>query len=257
MLEKKLAKLEEIVRGKESVVVAFSGGVDSALLAYVSYNLLGKNALAVTIDSASLPREELRCAKKVAKEIGIGHIVVKHSELKNKRLVKNPINRCYYCKREMLGSLKKIARKEGFSAVFEGTNASELRGHRPGKRAVKELRAVSPLAEAGLTKNDVRELAKRYKLSVAKKPSMACLSSRIPVGKAITAKKLKRVELAESYLRKIGVKQLRVRHHGALARIEVLPADFSKVMKARAKIYKKFSGIGFKYVTLDVMGYPG
>jgi uncharacterized protein len=246
-------------KGKDGVVIAFSGGVDSSTLAAICHEILGEKAVAVTAVSPVYPQEEIEEAKRVAKEIGIKHILLETNELLNEDFIRNPENRCYYCKKELLESLKKLANQLGFRAVFEGTNYSDLEGHRPGFKAVKEMENVySPWVESGFTKEEIRTIARRMGLSVSDKPPIACLASRIPFGEKITLEKLKRIEKAESIIKKITqVRQLRVRDHNGLARIEVGRDERqiffdTKIMDAVAKELKD---LGFKYVTLDLEGY--
>jgi uncharacterized protein len=255
MADRKLGKLKNIIKKQGSVVVAFSGGVDSSVLAAVSYKILGDKALAVTLDSPTMPRSELECAKKTARGIGIKHIILKHNELSNPDFKSNPKDRCYFCKDELVKVLSCVAEWEGFNSVLEGTNASELSGHRPGFRALREAGVLSPLADAAYTKEEVRLLARKFGLPNSDKPQSACLSSRIPYGEKITKRKLLKVELAEECIKSFGVKQLRVRVHKDVARVEVEPKDFEKILKNREKIAKRLKEIGFKYVTLDVLGY--
>ncbi len=255
MLDEKYRRLCEIIRRKKSAVVAFSGGVDSSVLAAVAYSVLGENAMAVTVKSPTMPESELECAIKVAREIGVPHIVVEHDELSNKKFKSNPKDRCYYCKIELAKVLKKISSARGVKSILEGTNAEETRSHRPGFKALKENNISTPLAEAGFTKKDVRSLARRLSLSNANKPSGACLSSRIPYGEEITKARLEKIAEAESIIKQLGVKQLRVRDHDPIARLEVTPQDFNLVLSNRRTIARKLSQLGFRYVTLDLCGY--
>jgi len=258
---RKYEKLRNFIaeKGKDGVVIAFSGGVDSSTLAAICHEILGEKAVAVTAVSPVYPQEEVEEAKKVAKEIGIKHILLETNELSNENFIRNPENRCYYCKKELLKSLKSLANQLGFRAVFEGTNYSDLDGHRPGFKAVKEMENVySPWAENGFTKEEIRAIARRIGLSVSDKPSLACLASRIPFGEKITLEKLNRIEKAEKIIRKITqAKQLRVRDHNGLARIEV-GRDERQVFfntKIMDIIAKELRELGFKYVTLDLEGY--
>jgi len=258
---RKYEKLRNFIaeKGKDGVVIAFSGGVDSSTLAAICHEILGEKAVAVTAVSPVYPQEEVEEAKKVAKEIGIKHILLETNELSNENFIRNPENRCYYCKKELLKSLKSLANQLGFRAVFEGTNYSDLDGHRPGFKAVKKMENVySPWAENGFTKEEIRAIARRIGLSVSDKPSLACLASRIPFGEKITLEKLNRIEKAEKIIRKITqAKQLRVRDHNGLARIEV-GRDERQVFfntKIMDIIAKELRELGFKYVTLDLEGY--
>jgi uncharacterized protein (TIGR00268 family) len=243
---------------RDGVVVAFSGGVDSAVVAALAYDALGDDAVACTAKSETLPAAELDEARRVADEIGIPHEVVSFSELDNPDFVANDDERCYHCRTMRLGKMYETARDLGIQTVCDGTNASDpSEGHRPGLRAVEELEVYSPLLAHGIEKPEVREIADDYGLSVAEKPSMACLSSRIPTGVEVTAERLTRVEQAERLLREWGFSQFRVRDHDGLARIEVdadeleaaLNVDF--VEAARDHLTE----VGFDHVTLDLHGY--
>jgi uncharacterized protein len=257
-------KYEELKRyieekGKGGVVIAFSGGVDSSTLAAVSHSVLGEKVVAVTAESPTYTPEELDEAKNVAKEIGIKLYVVETDELSNEDFSKNPENRCYYCKKELLKRLKKVANELGFKAVFEGTNFSDLTGHRPGFKVVKEMENVySPWVDTRFTKEEIRAIARKMGLSVQNKPPLACLASRIPYNERITAEKLERIGKAEQIVKKItGVQQLRVRDHNGLARIEV-GRDERKLfcnVEILDRILADLKRIGFKYVTLDLEGY--
>jgi uncharacterized protein len=241
------------------VAIAFSGGVDSSTLAAVCYKVLGEKAVAIIAKSPTYTSEEMFDAKVVAQEIGIELQVVETDELTNEDFVRNPENRCYYCKKELLTKLLKVANKLGFKTVFEGTNFSDLSEHRPGFQAVKELANVySPWFENGFTKDEIRLLARRMQLSIHNKPSLACLASRIPFNERITSEKLARVEKAEEEIKKIvGVKQLRVRDHSGLARIEVCKDQINLLCDPgiQDKIDNALKQLGFKYVTVDLAGY--
>ena len=260
-LDEKYEKLRRFIldKGKDGVVIAFSGGVDSSTLAAVCHDLLGEKAVAVTATSPTYPAEEIEEAKRVAREIGIRHILVESDELSNEDFVRNPENRCYYCKRELLNCLQSIADKLGFKAIFEGTNFSDLSGHRPGFQAVRERSNVySPWAENEITKEEIRMLAKRLGLSTHDKPALACLASRIPFGERITKERLSRVGRAEQIIKRIsGVKQLRVRDHNGLARIEVDREERKLLLNIEVmdKIASELKRLGFKFVTLDLEGY--
>ena len=253
----KLIKLTNIVKDLESVVVAFSGGVDSSLVAKVCYDVLGDKALAVTARSETYPPYEYEEAMKIAKEIGISHMTIDTSELGIKGFAENPPNRCYFCKSELFGKLTEIAHEKGYKNVADGANLDDAGEYRPGLDAAKELEVRSPLKESGLRKVDIREISKHLKLSNWDKPSYACMSSRFPYGQSITEEKLTIVAAAENYLRSIGLKQFRVRHHDTIARIEVLPEDITLLLQdgKRTEIVKKFKEIGYKYVTIDLEGY--
>jgi len=246
-------------KGKDGVVIAFSGGVDSATLAAVSHDVLGEKAVAVTAKSPTYPSKEIEEAESLAREIGIEHLTVGTDELSNEDFVRNPENRCYYCKKELLECLQDLAQKLEFKAVFEGTNISDLSGHRPGFTAIKEGENVfTPWVENKFTKEEIRALALKLRLSVHNKPALACLASRIPFGDRITAERLNRIEKAERLVKKIcGVRQLRVRDHNGLARIEVERDERSMFFNAGImdKIAEDLKRIGFKFVTLDLEGY--
>ena len=254
---KREAAVEDL-RGFEGVVVAFSGGVDSSVVAALAHEALGEGAVACTAKSETLPAAELDDAARVAGEIGVRHEVVSFSELDSEAFVENDGDRCYHCRSMRLGKMFETARELGIDVVCDGTNASDPgEGHRPGLRAVEELDAYSPLLEHGITKEEVRDIAQQYDLSVADKPSMACLSSRIPTGLEVTEEKLTRVEVAETLLRTWGFEQFRVRDHDGLARIEVgadeLEAALDPEFAAAAR--EHLTDAGFDHVTLDLAGY--
>lgn len=255
MIERKFEKLKRILRSLESAVIAFSGGVDSSFLAKVAYDVLGDKAVAVTADSALY--SEVEEAKEIAKEIDIKHELFFTEELDIPEFSDNPPERCYYCKKELFSKLWEIAKQRGFKHVVDGTNYDDLGDYRPGMKASAELNVSSPLKDAKLTKSEIRELSKKLGLRTWSKPSMACLASRFPYGTHITHEKLSVVGEAEQFLRELGIKQLRVRHHENIARIEVLPEDMELLLKngIRKKIVEKFKQLGYTYVTLDLSGY--
>ncbi|MFB6113312.1 MAG: ATP-dependent sacrificial sulfur transferase LarE [Halodesulfurarchaeum sp.] len=243
---------------RSGAVIAFSGGVDSSVVAALAHDALGDDAVAVTARSETLPEAELEDASRVADEIGIRHEIIEISELDDEDFVKNDDRRCYHCRTMRLGAMFDVARDLGIETVCDGTNASDRTGgHRPGLTAVDELDVYSPLEAHGITKDQVREIATTYDLSVADKPSMACLSSRIPTGEIVTEDKLSRIERAEALLREWGFDQFRVRDHDGLARIEVgvdeldraLDEDFAREARSRLR------DLGFDHVTLDLGGY--
>lgn len=231
--------------------MAFSGGVDSSVLAKAAHRALRDQAVAVTFDTPTYSRRELKEAREVAADIGIRHIIVEYSELSDADFTRNPGDRCFFCKRMMAKKLKDVAEAEGLANIVEGTTVDELAGHRPGYRAIKESGILSPFVELGLTKNDVVALAKEYGLEHDKPPG-ACLSSRIPEGTKITEPLLRTVEEAEDYLRTLGLRQVRVRIEGEDARIEVYAEDFAKVIEHSQEIKGK---LPFRRVSLDLSGY--
>jgi len=260
-LDEKYEKLMRFVKGKgkDGVVIALSGGVDSSTLAAICYDVLKEMAVAVTAKSPTYPSEEMDEARRIAKEIGIKHYIVETDELSNEDFIRNPENRCYYCKKELLDCLQDFAHRLGFKAIFEGTNFSDLGGHRPGFKAIMERENVfSPWAENEFTKEEIRALAQKLRLSVHDKPALACLASRIPFGERITKERLNRVGRAEQLIKKIGgVRQLRVRDHNGLARIEVGRDERSMLFNVGImdRIAEELKQLGFKFVTMDLEGY--
>jgi uncharacterized protein (TIGR00268 family) len=257
-VEAKREAAVEDLRSFEGVLVAFSGGVDSSVVAALAHEALGDDAVACTAKSETLPAAELDAAARVAEEIGVRHEVVSFSELDSEAFVENDDDRCYHCRSMRLGRMFDRARELDIETVCDGTNASDPgEGHRPGLRAVEELNAYSPLLEHGVTKAEVREIARYYDLSVADKPSMACLSSRIPTGLEVTEERLTRVEKAERLLRTWGFEQFRVRDHDGLARIEVGAEELERALDAdfAAAAREHLSDVGFDHVTLDLEGY--
>jgi uncharacterized protein len=254
-LENKLARLEAIFAEMGGVVIGMSGGVDSVLLAKVAHGVLGERALAVTADSPSLPRRELREAAEQARLAGIRHLVIKTAEVENPEYAANPTNRCYFCKSELFTQLGALAAERGLRWVAYGENVDDLGDHRPGAQAAAERQVRAPLKEAGLSKADIRALAQRYGLPVWDKPAFACLGSRFPYGTAITPAKLAQVEAAEDVLWELGLRQFRVRHHDDLARIEVDPADMPLLLERASEVVGRVRAAGFRHVTLDLAGY--
>jgi uncharacterized protein len=253
-----LERLEARFRPLQSVVVAFSGGVDSSLAALVALRTLGRDrVLAVTARSPSLPRAELSAAAAVAAEIGVSHEFIDTAEFENARYLQNPANRCYFCKTELYSRLAPLAAARGFHAIVNGVNADDLSDYRPGLQAAGEHGVHAPLADAGLTKADVRTLAAALGLSIHDKPAGPCLSSRVQYGEAITPEKLARIDAAEDFLRSAGFPECRVRHHGDLARIEVPPADIERLAAEplRSQIDAEFRRLGYRYVALDLRGF--
>ena len=254
-MKEKLEHLKEIIKGKGSVMIAFSGGVDSSLVAKVAYEVLGKKALAVTLTSDTFSKRELESAKIIAQEIGITHEIIESSELGNDEFIKNPENRCYYCKKEEAIVLKKIANENRIKYIADGVNLSDFDEHRPGITALREEGIFHPLVEAGVKKSDIKVIAKFLGLSNYNMPSTTCLSSRISYGEKITIEKLKRIEKAESFILSLGFKQVRVRCHKNIARIEVEKEEIEKAISFREEIVRRLKKNGFKYITLDLEGY--
>jgi len=257
-IEAKLRRVRADLADRDGVVIAFSGGVDSGVVAALARDALGDDAVACTAKSETLPAAELDDARRVAEEIGIRHDIVEFSELDSDAFVKNDGERCYHCRSMRLSAMFDRARELGIDVVCDGTNASDPgEGHRPGLRAVEELNAYSPLLEHDVTKSEVREIAREYDLSVAEKPSMACLSSRIPTGLEVTEEKLTRVEKAERILRTWGFEQFRVRDHDGLARIEVGPDELEAALDPEfvRSAREHIADCGFDHVTLDMHGY--
>ncbi len=260
-LDQKLERLKNYIaeKGKDGLVIAFSGGVDSSSLAAVSFEVLGEKAVAVIAQSPTYTSDELSDAKKIAKEIGIKLFVIETNELENSDFNKNPENRCYFCKKELLTNLIGFAHELGFKTVFEGTNFSDLNDHRPGFKAVQEAKDVySPWMINKFTKDEIRQVAKRMGLSVHNKPALACLASRIPFNEKITSEKLIRVGRAEQAVKALtGVKQVRVRDHNGLARIEVTKDERELFcnLNVQDKVASELRKLGFKFVTFDLEGY--
>ena len=248
----KLERLKNYLRGLGSVAVAFSGGVDSTFLLKVAHDTLGDKVLALTVASVFVPRSELDAAKKFCADNDIRQIIFEADVLNVEGVKENPVNRCYLCKRALFENFLRLAEDK---ILVEGSNTDDASDYRPGMKALTELNIKSPLREVDLSKSEIRELSRALNLPTADKPSMACLASRIPYGEPLTAKKLSQVEAAEEFLRGAGFNQLRVRVHGNIARIEVLPDEFSKLLKLREEISARLKGLGFDYVTLDLQGY--
>ncbi len=249
------AKVVDWFRDKESVVIALSGGVDSSVVAKAAFEALGKKAIAATAKSATLAAAEFETAKKVAREIGIKHEIFTEDEFENPKFAENSAERCYYCRKGLISGLRKVAKKYSAKYIVDGANADDALQHRPGLRALKENGVRSPLMELGIGKEEVRRIAGHFNLSVSSKPSMACLASRIPYGEGITKEKLRRIEEAEDFIKNLGFGQVRVRHHGSIARIEVPEKDIPKLLEFRKKILDKLKELGFTYVALDLEGY--
>ena len=256
-ITQKLLQLQSIFQTMDRALIAYSGGIDSTLVAKVAHDVLGENALAVTAESPSLMLEDLEAAKRQAEFMELSHRIVQTHEMDNPDYTSNPSNRCYFCKSELHDTLRPLAAAEGYPYVVDGLNADDLQDYRPGIQAAKERGVRSPLAEVGLSKLEVREMSKHLGLPWWDKPSQPCLSSRFPYGEMITTEKLHRVGQCERYLRQLGVRNLRVRSDGETARIELPPheiKDFVTRVDLNALV-AAFQDYGFTYVTLDLEGY--
>jgi len=252
----KFCRLKKILTGLKSVVIAYSGGLDSTFLLKAAIDTLGKkNVLAVTARSETYPDAEYKEARRIAQDIGAKHLTIYTSELNIENFRTNPINRCYYCKKELFKRLDEIKKRYRMAYVTDGTNFDDLNDIRYGRKAALELGVKSPLLEAKITKADIRNFSKRLKLKTWNKPSFACLASRIPFNSSITAKALNRIDEAERYLRELGFKQVRVRLHNHIARIELERNDFQRALKFSERITSKLRSFGFAYATLDLKGY--
>tara|TARA_A100001037_G_scaffold300668_1_gene328645 strand:- start:3473 stop:4306 length:834 start_codon:yes stop_codon:yes gene_type:complete len=254
-LNLKHQRLRQEIGRFDSALVAYSGGVDSSLVAYVTATELGPKALAVTSGSASLKRSDLNLAKQLAEQWRMPHRVIVTNELSNPDYRANPTNRCFYCKTTLYAAMQEIAQTEGFAAIFNGTNCDDLGDHRPGLIAANDFAVHSPLVAAGFNKADVRALAARLGLDNAEKPQSACLSSRFPYGTPIDEGKLAQVEQAEAVLERFGFRQCRVRHHDDVARLELLVDEFDLAIQNREAIERDIMACGYRFVALDLSGF--
>jgi len=257
-MDERLARLYDLLRPLQRVAVAFSAGVDSTFLLKVAADTLGRaNVLAVVGDSPSMPRAELTAAQDLAKAFGVEFVVVHPGEMRNPQYAANPEDRCYFCKQALFCEVRTAAQARGIAVILDGSNAEDAADWRPGRRAAAEFGVRSPLLEAGLTKADIRELSRMLNLPTADKPAMACLSSRLPYGTAITREALAMIEAAETVLREQGLRQVRVRHHGDLARIEVSPDELDRFADpaVRAAVSACLHQLGYRFVALDLDGY--
>lgn len=255
-IQGKYETLKGIIQELQTVLVAYSGGMDSALLLKVCINELGNNnVVAFTGTAPTFPTEEIEDAHRIASDMGVSHVLLNTDILKDKRFTENTKERCYHCKKNLLLMAADLAKKRGMASIVEGTNFDDTNDFRPGNAAIREIGAVSPLFMAELTKDDIRELSKMLSLPTYNKPSYACLATRIPYGTPIGTEPLKQIELSEKFIKSIGVSHVRVRYHENVARIEVIKNDLDIILKEQDKIVNKLKDYGFTYVALDLEGY--
>jgi TIGR00268 family protein len=255
-LQQKYEKLKSIIAETGRAAVAYSGGVDSTLLAKVSYDVLKENSVAITLVSPMNAQSEMRDARELAAEIGIEHYMIQDDEIEDEVLA-NPVNRCYFCKKVEFGQILEKANELGTKVVFDGSNMDDMSDYRPGLKALEELQVISPMRMAGLSKSDIRELSKQLGLRSWNKPALACLGSRIPYGERITLEKLSKIDRSEDFLRSLGFVQFRVRSHGDMARIEVSPEERVKLFDVELmdKISRTIKSYGYQYVCVELEGY--
>ncbi|MFQ5513521.1 MAG: ATP-dependent sacrificial sulfur transferase LarE [Myxococcota bacterium] len=251
------AKLLDSLAERGPLIVAYSGGVDSSYLAWAAHRALGSRALAVTAESPSYPESHRAAALELVTRLGLAHRFVRTAEIERPEYVSNPVNRCYFCKNELFAVLEELRAELGFASVAYGVNVDDLGDHRPGHRAAEERHVLSPLLEVGLDKAAIRELSRRAGLPSAELPASACLASRIPYGSPVTREKLRQIDRAEDALRALGYRQVRVRHHGELARIELGPGDLERALAPEAlrRMSQWLHAVGFRWVSLDLDGY--
>jgi uncharacterized protein len=257
LLEDKRRRLQDILTGYRSVMIAFSGGVDSAYLAIAAAEALGPRALAVTADSPSYPDSHRRLALSIANDFGFAHEIIHTDELERPEYRANPANRCYYCKDELYARLAALAAERGLDVIVDGNNADDRGDYRPGRQAAREHGVRSPLDEADLTKDDIRELARAAGLDSWNEPASACLSSRIPYGTEVSDEKLRQIEQAETALRELGFRVFRVRHHDTVARLEIARGEMARALdpEINTQLVGALKALGYQYVSLDLQGY--
>jgi uncharacterized protein len=254
-IKQKIEKVQKQLQEYQKVIIAYSGGIDSTLLALLAKETLAENHLAVTADSHTYSDIELAKAKKLSRALGFNHIIIKTDEFSDSQFLANPFERCYYCKNHLFKKITEIARLKGYSHILDGNNADDGRDFRPGRRAAADWSVKSPLAEAGLTKDEIRKIARHKGLPNWNTSANSCLASRIPYGIRITEGALKRIEASEEYLKSLGMEKIRVRCHDDIARIEVEQKDFDKILTKSKLINARLKKIGFKFVSLDLGGY--
>jgi pyridinium-3,5-biscarboxylic acid mononucleotide sulfurtransferase len=254
-IQSKVLKIKHSLQEMKSVIVAYSGGIDSTLMLQIAHETLGEQAIGITAVSASMPEKEREEAENIARKIGANYDTITSHETEDPRYLRNSPDRCFFCKSDVYSRLAAYAKDHGYQYIVDGTNADDVGDHRPGRQAASEQGVRSPMLEAGLTKNEIRSLAREYGLPNWDKPAAACLASRVPYGTLITIPMLSQIEKAEFALRGMGFHQLRVRHHDQIARIEIEESEFTQVMEKKAEIVTALKEIGYAYVTLDLAGF--
>lgn len=260
MNEKKLLELKKYIEGllMDGICIAFSGGVDSSLITQIACDLREKanaKVIAVTFETSLHPLSDMEISRRVAREMGAEHHILPFNEFEDERIRMNPVDRCYHCKRGLFSNLTDFAKERGCRWVLDGTNVDDLKEYRPGLRAIRELQVISPLAELGISKKEVREMAEHLGLSVAKRPSAPCLATRLPYGTELEPELLKKIEEGEEMIRRMGISVIRMRVHGDITRLEILLGDFDTLLQNREEILRKLKGLGFEYITLDLEGF--